>query len=314
VPPQSGVATSTSVKIPWGRTMDSVAVAFSVLYQLATNASFLLLAGLGLIVILGMMNIINLAHGELMMLGAYAATMLYHRGIPFPITVIAAFFVVALAGALLERLVVRWFYGERLGALVVTWGISLVLSQGTLMLLGPFMPSIPIPGGSVAVGRYSFSAYWLILIAVTALLLVALGLLYNRTSFGLHARATMQKPEIARALGVNTDRIYLLTFSLGAGLAGLSGALLAPTVSIAPFMGQQFVAPAFITVVVGGATNVIAGALGASTLLSLVKTPVGFWLGAFLGNVALLLAALVIIRLMPDGISATFQRWQDRRS
>jgi branched-chain amino acid transport system permease protein len=294
--------------------MDSLAVVFSVLYQLATNASFLLLAGLGLIVILGMMNIINLAHGELMMLGAYTTTILYHRGIPFPIAVIAAFFAVALVGALLERLVVRRFYGERLGALVVTWGISLVLSQGTLMLLGPFMPSIPIPGGSVSVGQYSFSDYWLILIAVTALLLVALGLLYNRTNFGLHARATMQKPEIARALGVDTDRIYLLTFSLGAGLAGLSGALLAPTVSIAPFMGQQFVAPAFITVVVGGATNVIAGALGASTLLSFVKTPVGFWFGAFLGNVALLFAALVIIRLMPDGISATFQRWQDRRS
>ncbi|WP_046864023.1 ABC transporter permease subunit [Microvirga massiliensis] len=294
--------------------MDSLAVVFSVLYQLATNASFLLLAGLGLIVILGMMNIINLAHGELMMLGAYTTTILYHRGIPFPIAVVAAFFAVALVGALLERLVVRRFYGERLGALVVTWGISLVLSQGTLMLLGPFMPSIPIPGGSVSVGQYSFSDYWLILIAVTALLLVALGLLYNRTNFGLHARATMQKPEIARALGVDTDRIYLLTFSLGAGLAGLSGALLAPTVSIAPFMGQQFVAPAFITVVVGGATNVIAGALGASTLLSFVKTPVGFWFGAFLGNVALLFAALVIIRLMPDGISATFQRWQDRRS
>lgn len=294
--------------------MDGLAVVVSVLYQLATNASFLLLAGLGLIVILGMMNIINLAHGELMMLGAYTSTILFHRSVPFPLTVVAAFLVVALVGALLELLIVRRFYGEKLGALVVTWGISLVLSQGTLMLLGPFMPSIPIPGGSVAVGQYSFSVYWLALIAITALLLVLLALLYNRTSFGLQARATMQKPDIARALGVNTGRIYLLTFSLGAGLAGLSGALMAPTVSIAPFMGQQFVAPAFITVVVGGATNVIAGALGSSTLLSLVKTPVGFWLGAFLGNVALLLAALVIIRLMPDGISATFQRWQDRRS
>ena len=294
--------------------MESLAVVVSVLYQLATNASFLLLAGLGLIVILGMMNIINLAHGELMMLGAYTSTVLFHRGIPFPLTVIAAFLVVALAGAILERTIVRRFYGERLGALVVTWGISLVLSQGTLMVLGPFMPSIPIPGGSVAVGRYSFSVYGLILIVLTALLLVLLALLYNRTPIGLQARATMQKPEIARALGVDTDRIYLLTFSLGAGLAGLSGALLAPTMSISPFMGQQFVAPAFITVVVGGATNVIAGALGSSIVLSLVKTPIGFWFGAFLGNVALLFAALLIIRLLPDGISATYQRWQDRRS
>jgi branched-subunit amino acid ABC-type transport system permease component len=297
-----------------GQVMDGFAVIASVLYQLATNASFLLLAGLGLIVILGMMNIINLAHGELMMMGAYTATILVHRGVPFPLTVIAAFITVALVGAVLERFIVRRFYGERLGALVVTWGISLILSQGTLMLLGPFMPSIPIPGGSIAVGQYSFSAYWLALVLITVVLLVALSLLYSRTTIGLQARATMQKPDMARALGVRTDIVYLLTFSLGSGLAGLSGALLAPTLSIAPFMGQQFVAPAFITVVVGGASNVIAGALGSSMLLSIVQTPVGFWLGAFLGNVALLMAALVIIRVMPDGISAAFQRWQDQRA
>jgi branched-subunit amino acid ABC-type transport system permease component len=294
--------------------MDGFAVIASVLYQLATNASFLLLSGLGLIVILGMMNIINLAHGELMMMGAYTATILVHRGVPFPLTIVAAFIAVALVGAVLELLIVRRFYGERLGALVVTWGISLILSQGTLMLLGPFMPSIPIPGGSIAVGQYSFSVYWLALVLTTIVLLVALSLLYSRTTIGLQARATMQKPDMARALGVRTDVVYLLTFSLGSGLAGLSGALLAPTLSIAPFMGQQFVAPAFITVVVGGAANVIAGALGSSMLLSFVQTPVGFWLGAFLGNVALLMAALVIIRVMPDGISAAFQRWQDQRA
>jgi branched-chain amino acid transport system permease protein len=119
---------------------------------------------------------------------------------------------------------------------------------------------------------------------------------------------------MAKALGVDTGRIYMLTFSLGAGLAGFSGALFAPTVSIAPFMGQQFVAPAFITVVVGGATNVVAGAIGSSLLLSLVETPIGFLFGAFLGTVALLLASLFIIRLIPDGISALLQRRIDRRN
>jgi len=293
--------------------MEGLAVVASVLYQLGTNAAFLLLCALGLIVILGMMNIINLAHGELMMLGAYTATIVFHRGAPFWLAVMVAFIVVGLFGAVLERLIVRRFYGRELGALVVTWGISLLLAQGMLLLLGPFMPAIPIPGGSVALGVYSFSNYWIALIVVCIALMVALWWLYNRTELGLQARATMQNAAMARALGVNTDRIYMLTFSLGAGLAGLSGALLAPTTSIAPYMGQQFVAPAFITVVVGGATNVIAGALGSSLLLSLVKTPVGFWLGAFLGTVALLLAALIIIRLLPDGISAAIQRWIDRR-
>jgi branched-subunit amino acid ABC-type transport system permease component len=294
--------------------MDTLATIVSILYQFATNGALLLLSALGLIIILGMMNIINLAHGELMMMGAYVATLAYHRGVPFPFCPLLAFAAVGLFGAVIEYTIVRRFYGRELSALVVTWGISLVLSQGTLMILGPFLPSIPIPGGSVAFGQYSFSTYWLIVIVLSWLVILALWAFYNHTTFGLQARASMQNAAMAKALGVDTSRIYMLTFSLGAGLAGFSGALFAPTVSIAPFMGQQFVAPAFITVVVGGATNVIVGAVGSSLLLSLVKTPVGFVVGAFLGTVALLLAALVIIRLMPNGISAVVQRWLDRRS
>ncbi len=294
--------------------MNALATSLSVLYQFGTNTAFLLLCGLGLIVILGMMNIINLAHGELMMLGAYAATASVQRGVPFPLAVIVAFVAVGVFGAVLERLIVRHFYGRELGALVVTWGISLILSQGALVVLGPFMPSIQIPEGSLRAGHFSFSLYWLGLIGVCILLVAALWWLYNRTLFGLQARAVMQNPAMARALGVRAEMIYMLTFSLGAGLAGMSGALLAPTTSIMPFMGQQFVAPAFITVVVGGATNVIAGAVGSSLLLSLVRTPIGFLFGAFLGLVALLLAALIIIRLMPDGISAYLQKLHDRRT
>jgi branched-chain amino acid transport system permease protein len=294
--------------------MDNVAIVLSVLYQFGTNGAFLLLSALGLIVILGMMNIINLAHGELMMMGAYVATTAVQRGVPFPLAVLVAFIAIAIFGAIFERLVVRRFYGRELGALVVTWGISLILSQGSLLVFGPFMPSIQIPGGSISVGLYSFSEYWLALITVAIVVVFGLWWLYNHTTFGLQARATMQNAAMARALGVNTDRVYMLTFSLGAGLAGFSGALLAPTTSIMPFMGQQFVAPAFITVVVGGATNVITGALGSSILLSLVRTPIGFLFGSFLGLVALLLAALIIIRLMPDGISAWLQRYLDRWS
>lgn len=294
--------------------MNTLGLVASVAYQFGTNAAFLLIAAIGLIVILGMMNIINLAHGELMMMGAYTATIAFHGGVPFPAAILISFAVVAVFGAILERLVIRWFYGRELGALVITWGISLIMGQGTLVLFGPFMPSIAIPGGSFAIGDYSFSVYWLILMGVSAALIAALWWLYNRTSFGLMARATMQNPAMARALGVNTDLVYMLTFALGAGLAGGSGALLAPTTSIAPLMGEQFVAPAFITVVVGGGANVLAGAVGSSLLLSLVKTPVGLLLGAFLGTVALLLAALIVIRLMPEGISAQLQGLSERRS
>jgi len=294
--------------------MEIDALALSLTYQFGTNAAFLFLSALGLIVILGMMNIINLAHGELMMMGAYAATIANNQfGLPFPLAVIVSFFAVAIFGAILELLIVRRFYGRELGALVVTWGISLILGQGTFLVFGPFMPAIKIPGGSYSYGGFSFSEYWLVLIGISISLVIGLYWLYRYTSYGLQARATMQNAEIAKALGVPTNRVYTLTFSLGAGLAGLSGALLAPTSTIAPFMGQQFVAPAFITVVVGGATNVISGAVGSSVLLSAIKTPIGMAYGAFLGTVALLVAALVIIRIMPDGISATLQKIMDRR-
>lgn len=292
--------------------MDALNLIVSFLYQVGTNGAFLLLCALGLIVILGMMNIINLAHGELMMMGAYIATMGFHAGIPFAVCVVMAFLGVALFGAVLERLVVRRFYGQELSALVITWGISLILAQGTLLVFGPFMPSITIPKGSFAFGNYTLSYYWIGMIVISAALVGALWWLYQRTRFGLMARATMENAEMARAMGVRTDRVYMLTFALGSGLAGLSGALLAPTTSIAPFMGTQFVAPAFITVVVGGASNVIAGAVGSSVLLSLIKTPVGLAFGSFLGTVALLVAALVIIRMMPNGISAALQKLADR--
>lgn len=293
--------------------MEVTPLALSLLYQLGATAAFLFLAALGLIIILGMMNIINLAHGELMMMGAYVATITHHAGLPFILSVVASFFAVAAFGAVLEVLIIRRFYGRELSALVVTWGISLIMGQGTLLLFGPFMPSIKIPGGNFAYGDFSYSAYWFILMSVCLLLIVGLWLLYSRTTYGLQAKATMQNADMSRSLGVRTDRVYLLTFSLGAGLAGLSGALLAPTASIAPFMGQQFVAPAFITVVVGGATSVIGGAVGSSLLLAAVRTPIGMAFGSFVGTVALLVAALFIIRIMPNGISAQLQKYLDRR-
>jgi len=294
--------------------MELDALALSLIYQFGTNAALLFLSALGLVVILGMMNIINLAHGELMMMGAYVATIAHNQmGLPFPLAVVTSFLAVAIFGAILELLIIRRFYGRELGALVVSWGLSLVLGQGTFLIFGPFMPAIKIPGGFYSYGIFSFSEYWLVLIGISIALIIGLFWLYRYTGYGLQARATMQNAEMAKALGVPTGRVYTLTFSLGAGLAGLSGALLAPTSTIAPFMGQQFVAPAFITVVVGGAANVLSGAVGSSLLLSAIKTPIGMAYGAFLGTVALLVAALIIIRIMPDGISATIQKIMDRR-
>jgi branched-subunit amino acid ABC-type transport system permease component len=283
--------------------------ALSLTYMFAINCAFLLLCATGLIIILGMMNIINLAHGQLMMMGAYIATIAYnYGGVPFPVAVLLSFFGVGLFGALLEKFIIRRFYGRELGALVVTWGIGLILSQGALLIFGPYMPPIPVPKASYQHGDITFSFYWLFLIAMSVFLVLGLWWVYLHTRFGMVSRATMQNPRMAKSLGVNTGRIYSLTFSLGSALAGICGALLTPLSTIAPYMGDQWVAPAFITVVIGGPVNVIAGVTGSSFFLSLVQTPAAFYLGSFLGTVAMLFASLIIIRILPSGISGLLSR------
>jgi branched-chain amino acid transport system permease protein len=217
---------------------------------------------------------------------------------------------VGLFGMALERFVVRRFYGDRLAALVATWGVSLILSQGALLALGPSMPSVPLPAWTLHYEGYSFGGYRLLLFAIALAAIIATWWVFYRTKFGIRTRATMQNPDMTRALGVDTRNIYLLTFGAGSALAGLTGALYAPTTTIVPLMGTQFVDVAFITVVVGGGANPIIGAIASAALLAGISTPLSSILGTFIGRIGLLIAALVIIRFLPRGISGY---WQDLR-
>lgn len=272
-------------------------------YQFAVNLAFLLFAALGLIIILGMINIINLAHGELIMMGAYSSTIAYHLGVPFLLTIPLAVVIVGLFGMLLERVVIRRFYANKLNAIVATFGVSLILSQGALLVFGPFQKAVPMPFGGFVYGPYSYSSYFLVLAGASLLLVGLVWLFFYRTRLGMEMRATMQNPDMARALGVRTQRIYMLTFGLGAGLAGLTGALYAPTTTVVPLFGQTFIAPAFITVVIGGGANPLVGALSSAGFLSIIQTPLASELGTFAARIGLMLAALVIIRFLPEGFS-----------
>jgi branched-chain amino acid transport system permease protein len=283
----------------------------NLLYQYADNIAFLLLAALGLMIILGVVNVINLAHGELIMLGAYITTLAYNEAhLPLPLCMLLSVVGVGLFGLLLERFVIRRFYDDKLGALVATWGISLILSQGMLIAFGPSMLSVPLPAWTFAYGGYSFGGYRLLLLALAVLAVIATWWTFYHTRFGVRTRATMQNAAMARALGTDTRRIYLLTFGAGSALAGLTGALYAPTTTIVPLMGTQFVDVAFITVVVGGCANPIIGALTSAALLSFISTPLSSVFGTFIGRIGLLLAALVVIRFFPRGLSGY---WQERR-
>lgn len=275
---------------------------FNLLYQCGDAFAFLVLSSLGLAVIFGMMGVINLAHGEFIMCGAYVTVSVARLGVPLPFAILCGALVAGIIGIALERLVIRHLYGRPLDSIVATWGISLIATQGTLILLGSSLPGIGTPFGSVAMAGYSYPIYRLVLIGAAILLLVGLYLLFNATRFGTVARATIQVPHMAEALGVDTRLVYSLTFGLGAALAGLTGGLYAPTMTIVPTMGGTFLMEAFATVVIGGA-DVFVGTAPAAAALGVIKAVATSWEGQLAGQIALLVAVIAMIRILPRGVS-----------
>jgi urea ABC transporter permease protein UrtB len=286
---------------------------FNALYQFQVSFSFLLLSAIGLAVIFGMMGVINLAHGEFMMLGAYITTIAATQGVPLVLAIAVAALGVAAFGAIVEILVVRRLYGRLLDSVAATWAVGLILSQGMLILTGPSMQGVSSPFGSFTVGQTSYSWYRVVLGVISLVLLALLYLLFMNTRFGLRARATIQDPAIARALGVDTPRMYTMTFALGSGLAGLAGGLFALTATIVPFFGTNYIVEAFVTVIVGGA-NALVGTPLASALLGAINAVLGTNYGLYIGRVGLLLTTILIIRVLPDGISGLIERWRMRPS
>ncbi|MDQ3226837.1 MAG: branched-chain amino acid ABC transporter permease [Chloroflexota bacterium] len=284
---------------------------FNALYQFQVSFSFLLLSAIGLAVIFGMMGVINLAHGEFMMLGAYITTIVATAGVPVPLAMLLGALGVGLFGAIVEILVVRRLYGRLLDSVAATWAVGLILSQGMLILTGPSMQGISSPFGSFSVGPTSYSWYRVVLGVISLVLLGSLYLVFMKTRYGLRARATIQNPAIAQALGVDTARMYTITFALGSALAGLAGGLFAPTATIVPFFGTNYIVEAFVTVIVGGA-NALVGTPIAAMLLGAVNAALGTEFGLYIGRVGLLLTTILIIRVLPDGISGLLDRWRMR--
>ncbi len=287
--------------------MDLFSSLFATFYQLGDAFAFLVLSACGLAVIFGMMGVINLAHGEFIMCGAYVTAMTTRLGLPLPLAILAGALVAGAVGIVLERLVIRHLYGRPLDTIVATWGISLMATQGTLILLGSTMQGVGTPLGSFALGGLSYSVYRFVLIGAAFAVLAFLYIVFNMTRFGVLARATIQVPQMAESLGVDTRRVYSLTFGLGAALAGLTGGLYAPTMTMVPTMGATFIVEAFVTVVVGGA-DVFLGTAPAAAVLAVVKASLTSWQGQLFGQIGLLVAVVVVIRLLPKGISGFLLR------
>jgi branched-chain amino acid transport system permease protein/urea transport system permease protein len=267
--------------------------------------AILTLVALGLAIIFGLMGVINMAHGELFTIGAYALVAVHPLG-GFWAGVLLAPLIGAIIGIVLERGVVRFLYTRPLETILATWGISLILQQGIEFLFGTAPQAVPnpFPGAISIFGIVDYPLYRLFIIAAGIVITAATFFVFLRTEFGLMARAVIQNREIASALGINTDRVYVVAFAVGAALAALAGALMSPLINVLPLMGVSFLARSFFVVIVGGAGS-LPGVVGGSILIGGLETLFSTLWSITLAQALVLVIAIVIVRYRPTGLFAS---------
>ena len=278
--------------------------------------SILLLVALGLAITYGLMGVINMAHGELMMIGAYATyvvQILFRQYLPAAfdwyllVAVPISFLSAALVGAVLERLVLKHLYGRPLETLLATWGISLVLMQSVRSLFGAQNVGVENPswmsGGVQLLSNLSLPYNRLVIIGFALFVLLGMALLISKTRLGLFVRGVTQNRPMASALGVHTARIDTYAFSLGCGIAGLAGCALSQIGNVGPDLGQNYIVDAFMVVVLGGVGQ-LAGTVYAAMGLGLMNKLLEGLTGAVLAKIAVLVFIIIFIQKRPQGLFA----------
>jgi urea transport system permease protein len=286
-------------------------------------ASILLLAALGLAITYGLMGVINMAHGELLMIGAYATWLTqqaFRAWLPgaFEFYLLAAlplsFLAAALVGAAMERSVIRHLYGRPLETLLATWGISLILMQTVRSLFGAQNVAVENPallsGGWQLLPNLTLPYNRLAILVFALLVLAGMTLLLTKTRLGLLVRGVTQNRRMAGCLGVNTARVDLLAFSLGSGLAGLAGCALSQVGNVGPDLGQGTIVDAFMVVVLGGVGQ-LAGTVYAALGLGVLGKLLEGWQGAVLAKIMLLGLLILVIQKKPQGLFALKGRSAD---
>jgi urea transport system permease protein len=275
--------------------------------------SVLLLAAVGLAITFGVMGVINLAHGELMMLGAYT-TFLVQQVIrtSYPglfdysllIAVPAAFAVAGGIGVAMERGIVRHLYGRPLETLLATWGVSLILQQAVRSIFGPTNREVGNPSwmsGAFQLGELTITWNRFYIVLFSLVVFLGLLLVLRRTALGLQMRAVTQNREMAADMGIRTGRVDALTFGLGAGIAGLAGVALSQIDNVSPNLGQTYIIDSFLVVVFGGAGN-LWGTLAAAFSLGVINKFLEPWAGAVLGKILILIFIILFIQKRPRGL------------
>jgi len=275
-------------------------------FQFLDSFGFIVLSAIGLAIIFGMMGVINLAHGELIMIGAYGTTLSFNAGAPLLLAMAVGVISAAAAGLVIERTIVKRLYQRPLDSMVATWALGLAMTQMVRIIFGNSLSGIGLPLGAIQYGQFSYSMYRTLLSVVALVVLLGAYVVFTRTEFGIRARATIQDDDTARAMGIDTDRMYTATFVIGCALAGLTGALYAPALAVVPGMGSSFLVEAFVAVVTGG-TSVLLGTTLAAGVLGTANAFFTNLYGTFIGQVAMLIVAILILRFLPTGLSGVVE-------
>jgi urea transport system permease protein len=294
-------------RLAWGERLGVVFTSLSL-------GSILLLAALGLAITYGLMGVINMAHGELIMIGAYTTYVMQNlfRGSAFfdwylVFAVPAAFLVSALVGMILERTVIRWLYGRPLETLLSTWGISLILIQAVRTIFGAQNVQVENPafmsGGVEILTGVVLPWSRIVIIGFAISVLFLIYLLLNKTRLGLFVRGVTQNREMAACVGVSTARVDTWAFGLGSGIAGLAGCALSQIGNVGPDLGQGYIVDSFMVVVLGGVGQ-LAGTVYAALGLGFANKLLEAWQGAVLAKIAVLVFIIFFIQKRPQGMFA----------
>jgi urea transport system permease protein len=296
--------------------MDGVVLALGQGFNGLSVASLYLLAALGLALSFGLMRVINMAHGELLMLGGYIAYLVM-KAVPGTVGLLlalpAAFAGSALVGAAIEAALIRRLAARPLDTLLATWGLSLVLQQAARNIFGPIGVEVRAPAWmntAVTLGPLSLPTTRILILALCVALLGGLAVLLTRTRIGLLVRAVNQDRMMAAAVGIDVRRVDMVMFALGSGVAGLAGVALGLLGPVTPTVGQTYIVPAFLVVVMGGLGS-IAGSTVAAVILGLFSAMVQIFVDVSVAQVLMLVLVIAFIQLRPQGVLAPRSRALD---
>lgn len=273
--------------------------------------AILVIAALGLAIIFGVAGVINMAHGEFIMVGAYVAAVVSKLGGNTFVAIPLAFIVVGLLGLAVERGIIQWIYDRPVETLLATWGVGIALQVIIKLIFGPELLYVGAPemlqGGVPLIGLLPFPKYRIFLLVLAIVMVAGTFYLLFKTNFGLKVRAVRRNRAISGCLGIDTAKVDMMIFTFGSGLAGIAGAALAPIKTVSPPMGFAYAVDSYMVLVLGGVGNLL-GVVAGSAVIGEAETVLSFVFNNVIGKLLVFLFIVLIIRVVPKGIFGYYER------